>query len=206
MWLLILLWLFVHIHKYFECIYQMNEFHPSRLLISLASKPSSVKTVKRNQSWMLQFLKWQLILSNAIHPMPFSTNLAWGNELAEVKNNSPSYSRIGFVSLSRVSANSEQPCLNTAAWPTSAVRPPLSSHNGAARTGNLLQAKPKAPSGIWSTAACPETGDALQRSCARPPLQLPYLLKGTQCREQLLCVKIRRCQPVPYCPSNNSWF
>lgn len=76
--------LFVYIHKHSECVYQMNEFHPSQLLIHLAFKPSSVKTVKHNQSWTLRFPKRQLILSNAIHPMPFSTNPAWGNELARV--------------------------------------------------------------------------------------------------------------------------
>lgn len=53
--------LFVYIHNHFEYIYQINDFHPSHR-ISLASKPSSVETVKHNQSWMLQFLKWQLAL------------------------------------------------------------------------------------------------------------------------------------------------
>lgn len=35
----------------------MTHFHPPQFPISLASKPSSVKAVKHNQSWTLQFLK-----------------------------------------------------------------------------------------------------------------------------------------------------
>lgn len=54
---------------YSECMYQMNEFHPSQFLISLAPKPRSVRTVE-DESEMLQFVA-DTTLS--------STNHSWGN-------------------------------------------------------------------------------------------------------------------------------
>lgn len=67
----------VCIYLYFECIYPMNDFPLSQLLMSLASKPSSAKTVEHNRSWMLQVSKMTAgtVQCNPSHALPHKPGL-----------------------------------------------------------------------------------------------------------------------------------